>query len=163
MPKAIDRSTLNLPTDKFCQRCETTKVSDDFHLSKKEKDGLQHSCKACMKEMAKIATQQKLAYKPFSALLQQVLIENNHKKLLRLVNKVYDTAMSDTPQAVIAQKMVIERLEGKLREEIAFTSDDKTIQLVSGAAELMKNLKTVQVEQELMLPVGDERGSKTTH
>ena len=157
---AKDRSTLNLPPDKHCPRCENTKVSDDFHLDKKEKDGLKWACKTCVRDMNRLVTQKTLAYKPFSALLQQILTENDNRKLLQLVNKVFATATSDHPAAVSAQKILIERLEGKLKEEVAITADQGTVQLISDANDLLKRIKN-QPEPELMIPVQMDSDKRT--
>lgn len=83
---------MTLPIDKYCPKCDETKPSADFHPSKSERDGLQWACKECVKQMSKLADEKKLAYKPFSLLLQQVVMKNDGRKLLQLVNKVYETS-----------------------------------------------------------------------
>ena len=40
-------------TDKRCYKCETTKSTDQFYISKNMKDGLQPACKACVKQSSR--------------------------------------------------------------------------------------------------------------
>jgi hypothetical protein len=37
----------NVMTDKYCTKCRTVKVKDEFYKSKSNKDGLQSYCKPC--------------------------------------------------------------------------------------------------------------------
>ena len=157
-----DRSNLALPLEKECGRCNLNKPSKDFHLDMLEKDLLKWACKACVKSMNKLADEKKLAYKPFSALLQKYLMEGNAKRLHTLMKKVYETAVSDSKTAVLAQKIVIERLEGKLKEEVAITADSGTVQLISDANELLKKIKAPRAEEELQIPVSPDMDEKRT-
>lgn len=96
--------------------------------------------------MARIKTQND---KVFTAILKELLAENDGERMRALAASMIECAIDGSTEAA---KAIIDRVEGKVTEKIEVSGDETVRQIVASSDELIAKIRKRETDDSLIPP-----------